>query len=107
VRRRTLLLVLGAAPFASVRRSYAQAPAAPVRVGIAGRAAWRRYHPDHQASYAAHQTVALILARQVYRNRFDGLQLLASERCPIPLQIERNRRVRRRRGFSGPSGRRL
>jgi hypothetical protein len=40
---------------------------------LAGIAAWRRHHPDQQASYAAHQAVALILARQVYRNRFDGL----------------------------------
>ena len=40
---------------------------------LAGIAAWRRHYPDHEASYAAHQAVALILARQVYRNRFDGL----------------------------------
>ena len=40
---------------------------------LAGIAAWRRHYPDQQASYAAHQAVALILARQVYRNGFDGL----------------------------------
>ena len=39
---------------------------------LAGIAAWRRHYPDQQASYAAHQAVALIFARQVYRNHFDG-----------------------------------
>ena len=40
---------------------------------LAGIAEWRRHYPDHQASYAAHQAVALILARQVYRNHLDEL----------------------------------
>ena len=38
---------------------------------LAGIAAWRRHYPDHEASYAAHQAVALILARQVYRDGFE------------------------------------
>ena len=38
---------------------------------LAGIAVWRRRYPEHQASYAAHQAVALILARQVFRNGFD------------------------------------
>ena len=40
---------------------------------LAGIAEWRRHYPDHVQSYAAHRTVALILAQHVYRNKFHGV----------------------------------